>query len=134
MKCGLKNTIIFFALLLLYACADDESKLENKWQLRWYVYGDGSETKVDSIFFNFQKSSYSAICVLPNGGFETFFGNYSFNNDKVYITLLPDYTTNENYIKYLNWENGRREFKIEELTSNVLRLNYRDTISVFRKY
>ena len=35
-----------------------------KWQLRQYQYADGTSEKVDSVFYNFQKGSFSAICLL----------------------------------------------------------------------
>ncbi|MDE8698285.1 hypothetical protein PZH42_30585, partial [Bacteroides cellulosilyticus] len=43
----------------------------------------------DSIFYNFQKGSFSAICLLKNGSYQTFFGNYSLKGDKISIILLP---------------------------------------------
>ena len=43
------------------ACSDDEDKLTNKWQLRRYEFPDGTTQTVDSVFYNFQKGSFSAI-------------------------------------------------------------------------
>lgn len=42
--------------------------LAGKWQLRQYQYADGTSEKVDSVFYNFQKGSFSAICLLKDGG------------------------------------------------------------------
>lgn len=46
--------------------------LAGKWQLRQYQYADGTSEKVDSVFYNFQKGSFSAICLLKDGGLTTF--------------------------------------------------------------
>lgn len=56
------------------ACSDDEDKLTNKWQLRRYEFPDGTTQTVDSVFYNFQKGSFSAICLLADGNYQTFLG------------------------------------------------------------
>ena len=93
------------------ACSDDEDKLTNKWQLRRYEFPDGTTQTVDSVFYNFQKGSFSAICLLADGNYQTFFGNYSLQDDKISII-----------------------FHVDELSSSSLRLNYEGIVSVFRKY
>lgn len=118
---------------LFVACSDDEDKLTNKWQLRRYEFPDGTTQAVDSVFYNFQKGSFSAVCLLQNGSYQTFFGNYSLLDDKISINLLPEYS-GELYDKYMGWENFERIFVVEELSSSVLRLNYEGIIYVFRKY
>lgn len=118
---------------LFVACSDDEDKLTNKWQLRRYEFPDGTTQAVDSVFYNFQKGSFSAVCLLQNGSYQTFFGNYSLLDDKISINLLPEYN-GELYDKYMGWENFERIFVVEELSSSVLRLNYEGIIYVFRKY
>ena len=59
------------------ACSDDEDKLTNKWQLRRYEFPDGTTQTVDSVFYNFQKGSFSAMFVgrwqLSNLFWELFF-------------------------------------------------------------
>lgn len=123
-----------FLLFVLAACSNVDSDLDSKWQLRQYQYADGSVEKQDSIFYNFQKGSFSAICLLRNGTYCTFFGNYSLKGDKISIILLPESVEDPNYAFYMGWENGERTFLLEELSSKTLRLEYADVRYVFRKY
>ena len=121
-------------LLVQMACSsDDADKLTAKWQLRYYENTDGSVQKVDSIFYNFQKGSFSAICLQPDGTYYSFFGNYSLQDDKISIILLPEYE-GILYDRYMGWMDHQRAFHIDELSSSVLRLRFEDTVSVFRKY
>ena len=73
------------------ACSDDEDKLTNKWQLRRYEFPDGTTQTVDSVFYNFQKGSFSAICLLADGYYLSFFGNYSLQDDKIAMRWRPEY-------------------------------------------
>ena len=84
--------------------------------------------------FNFQKGSFSAICLLKNGSYQTFFGNYSLKGDKISIILLPQSMEDENYSFYMGWENGERTFTMEELTSSSLHLEYEGVRYIFRRY
>lgn len=126
--------IIGLVMLVLAACSNVDGNLDNKWQLRQYQYADGSIERQDSIFYNFQKGSFSAICLLKNGSYQTFFGNYSLKGDKISIILLPESVEYENYAFYMGWENGERTFTIEELSSSSLRLEHEGVRSIFRKY
>nr|WP_186972691.1 lipocalin-like domain-containing protein [Bacteroides intestinalis] len=126
--------IIGLVMLVLAACSNVDGDLDNKWQLRQYQYADGSIERQDSIFYNFQKGSFSAICLLKNGSYQTFFGNYSLKGDKISIILLPESVEYENYAFYMGWENGERTFTIEELSSSSLRLEHEGVRSIFRKY
>jgi hypothetical protein len=121
-------------MLVLAACSNVDGDLDAKWQLRQYQYADGSMKRQDSIFYNFQKGSFSAICLLKNGSYQTFFGNYSLKGDKISIILLPESMDDENYAFYMGWENGERTFTMEELTSSSLRLECGGTRYLFRKY
>ena len=89
--------IIGLVMLVLAACSNVDGDLDNKWQLRQYQYADGSIKRQDSIFYNFQKGSFSAICLLKNGSYQTFFGNYSLKGDKISIILLPESVEYESY-------------------------------------
>ena len=120
-------------LSVVASCSDDEDKLTGKWQLRQYELPDGTVQKEDSVFYNFQKGSFSAICLLADGNYQTFFGNYSLQDDKISIILLPEYGGPE-YDKYIGWEENKRIFHVDELSSSSLRLNYEGIVSVFRKY
>ena len=126
--------IIGLIMLVLAACSNVDGDLDNKWQLRQYQYADGSIERQDSIFYNFQKGSFSAICLLKNGSYQMFFGNYSLKGDKISIILLPESVEYENYAFYMGWENGERTFTIEELSSSSLRLEHEGVRSIFRKY
>lgn len=126
--------IIGLIALVLVACSNTDGDLDNKWQLRQYQYADGFVERQDSIFYNFQKGSFSAICLLKNGGYQTFFGNYSLKGDKISIILLPESMEDENYALYIGWENGERTFTMEELTSSSLCLEHEGIRYIFRKY
>ncbi len=121
-------------MLVLAACSNVDGDLDAKWQLRQYQYADGSMKRQDSIFYNFQKGSFSAICLLKNGSYQTFFGNYSLKGDKISIILLPESMDDENYAFYIGWENGERTFTMEELISSSLCLECGGTRYLFRKY
>lgn len=126
--------IIGLIVLVLVACSNVDGDLDDKWQLRQYQYADGSIERQDSIFYNFQKGSFSAICLLKNGSYQTFFGNYSLKGDKISIILLPQSMEDENYSFYMGWENGERTFTMEDLTSSSLHLEYEGVRYIFRRY
>ena len=120
-------------LSVVASCSDDEDKLTGKWQLRQYELPDGTVQKEDSVFYNFQKGSFSAICLLEDKTYHTFFGLYSLQDDKIYIILRPE--ENIDLCKqYLQWDELGRTFQIEELSSSTLQLRYEDIVSVFRQY
>ena len=126
--------IIGLIVLVLAAFSNVDGDLDDKWQLRQYQYADGSIERQDSIFYNFQKGSFSAICLLKNGSYQTFFGNYSLKGDKISIILLPQSMEDENYSFYMGWENGERTFTMEDLTSSSLHLEYEGVRYIFRRY
>ena len=134
MKLHLKYLWIVLVACILTACMNGGGDLAGKWQLRQYQYADGTSEKVDSVFYNFQKGSFSAICLLKDGGVTTFFGNYSLKGDKISIILLPQSMEDENYSFYMGWENGERTFTMEELTSSSLHLEYEGIRYIFRRY
>ena len=92
-------------------------------QRRWTVY-----------FNNFQKGSFSAICLLKDGGLTTFFGNYSLKGAEISIILLPESVNDKNYDTYFGWPEGKCTFKVEDLSYSSLRLEYEGTKSIFRKF
>ncbi|MDR0895969.1 MAG: lipocalin-like domain-containing protein [Prevotellaceae bacterium] len=121
-------------MVLTAACTNDEKRLENKWQLQQYQYSDGTTIRVDSVFYNFQKGSFSAICLLPDDTYRTFFGNYSFKGTTLSIVLLVDAVADPYYERYIGWEQGKRTFTIEELSESTLLLTYTDIHYSFRSY
>ena len=136
MKIGKRKIFLIIGLivLVLAACSTVAGDLDAKWTSRQYQYADGSIERQDSIFYNFQKGSFSAICLLKNGSYQTFFGNYSLKGDKISIILLPQSMEDENYSFYMGWENGERTFTMEELTSSSLHLEYEGVRYIFRRY
>ncbi|WP_321424044.1 lipocalin-like domain-containing protein [uncultured Bacteroides sp.] len=128
--------IFFFALLinLVTSCSNEESRLENKWQLRRYEHANGAVQREDSVFYNFMSESFSAICLLSDGSYTTIFGNYTFNGSELMITVLPESASGPIYERYLNWKDGSRIFHVDELSSSTLQLNYNGDKSIFRKY
>ena len=136
MKIGKRKIFLIIGLIVLVLAAGSnvDGDLDDKWQLRQYQYADGSIERQDSIFYNFQKGSFSAICLLKNGSYQTFFGNYSLKGDKISIILLPQSMEDENYSFYMGWENGERTFTMEELTSSSLHLEYEGVRYIFRRY
>ena len=136
MKIGKRKIFLIIGLivLVLAACSNVDGGLVDKWEFRKYQYADGSIERQDSIFYNFQKGSFSAICLLKNGSYQTFFGNYSLKGDKISIILLPQSMEDENYSFYMGWENGERTFTMEELTSSSLHLEYEGVRYIFRRY
>ena len=136
MKIGKRKIFLIIGLivLVLAACSNVDGVLDVKWHLWQFQYADGSNERQDSIFYNFQKGSFSAICLLKNGSYQTFFGNYSLKGDKISIILLPQSMEDENYSFYMGWENGERTFTMEELTSSSLHLEYEGVRYIFRRY
>ena len=136
MKIGKRKIFLIIGLivLVLAACSNVDGDLDDKWQLRQYQYADGSIERQDSIFYNFQKGSFSAICLLKNGSYQTFFGNYSLKGAEISIILLPESVNDKNYDTYFGWPEGKRTFKVEDLSYSSLRLEYEGTKSIFRKF
>ena len=136
MKIGKRKIFLIIGLivLVLAACSNVDGDLDDKWQLRQYQYADGSIERQDSIFYNFQKGSFSAICLLKNGSYQTFFGNYSLKGAEISIILLPESVNDKNYDTYFGWPEGKCTFKVEALSYSSLRLEYGGTKSIFRKF
>ncbi|MDL2212838.1 lipocalin-like domain-containing protein [Bacteroides sp. OttesenSCG-928-D19] len=120
---------------LFVGCADDDAKLTNKWQLRHCVYSDGTLQEVGNVFYNFQKGSFSAICLHTDGEYYTFFGLYTLAEGILSISIKePQEFEGEVFDTYLGWENGQRSFVVEKLTSSQLVLGYNSNLLVFREY
>ncbi|MDR1004597.1 MAG: lipocalin-like domain-containing protein [Prevotellaceae bacterium] len=121
-------------LLSITSCLNDEQRLVNKWQLRQYQYSDGSTRREDSVFYNFQKGSFSAVCLLPDNTYRDYYGNYSLQDATLTITLLPEAVTDGHYGRYLGWEHGERTFTIGGLTASSLLLEHAGVRYLFRAY
>lgn len=135
MKFFLRIFFYFSIIVSIFACSDDEGKITNKWQLREYAYDDGTKVVVDNVFYNFQKGSFSAICLHSDGEYYTFFGLYTLKGNQLTVSIKEfDDFENVVYTSYLGWENGERTFTVEQLDSSRLLLKYRDVLLTFRKY
>ncbi|KAA6346125.1 hypothetical protein EZS27_006347 [termite gut metagenome] len=121
-------------LLMVVSCTEDEFLLKNKWQLREYRYSDGTTKKVDSVFYNFQKGSFMAICIDENRINSYFLGNYFLNEGELSIKLFEESVSSYYYNKFFGWTDTQRSFQVEEISSSAMRLNYEGVVSVFRKY
>lgn len=126
--------VTLFAAVALTACNDTDSRLENKWQLRSYEFPDGRTQREDSVFYNFQSGSFSAICVLPDANYETFYGLYTLTDNKISINLLPESLQSPNYQRYMAWPEGQRTFTLQQLNTNSMTLVYDKTLLHFRSY
>ena len=114
MKLHLKYLWIVLVACTLTACMNGGGDLAGKWQLRQYQYADGTSEK--------------------DGGVTTFFGNYSLKGAEISIILLPESVNDKNYDTYFGWPEGKRTFKVEDLSYSSLRLEYEGTKSIFRKF
>jgi hypothetical protein len=140
-------------LLIVVSCTDDQFLLTNKWQLREYQYPDGTTQKVDSVFYNFQKGSFMAICLDEKMRNHNYFGNYYLDNGELSIKLFEgpvnNYLNNDKlsvkqffegpvnnsyYKKFFDWPDAKRRFQVEEISPSVMRLNHEGTVSIFRRY
>jgi hypothetical protein len=133
MKKLLFITFYILSIITVVSCTDDEFQLTSKWQLREYKHADGGVTEVDSIFYNFQKGSFLAICMDEKATYHHFHGTYLLGKEELFITI---YDTRDSYYNkfFGEWTDANRIFQIEELSSSKMRLNYEGTASVFRKY
>lgn len=121
-------------VVALTSCSDsDDDRLTGKWQLQRIDYPDGTSEAAGSVFYNFQKGSFSAICAMENYEYSTFFGNYALQGGKISIILLYDYD-GAVYDRYIGWPSREKSFTVEELNSHSMRLCSGDTIAVFRRY
>lgn len=133
MKLHLKYLWIVLVACTLTACMNGGGDLAGKWQLRQYQYADGTSEKVDSVFYNFQKEVFCHMFVERWRG-DYVFGNYSLKGAEISIILLPESVNDKNYDTYFGWPEGKRTFKVEDLSYSSLRLEYEGTKSIFRKF
>lgn len=136
--------VLLSVVLATVACSKDtDGQLREKWKFEKYVFADGTEQRVDSVFFNFMKGSTSAIIVKSDGSFFTLYGGYFLHGDSMKIIFRDvedelydqDKVDNEVYFKkYFNWGRRECEFKIRNLTSDILELEKKDTIMYMTKY
>lgn len=129
-------SIILVALLCCVSCMNGgDSPWVGRWQLREYRYPDGTVQKVDSVFYGFQKGSFEAVYMGTDGEYRSMYGYYNEEaEDSVTIHLWSPDVSDATYRKWFNWENDMRSFRVQSLTSKSIKLDYRDTLYVFRSY
>ena len=107
----IKTGVLLAVVSCCVSCMNGgDSPWVGRWQLREYQYPDGTVQKVDSVFYGFQKGSFIAV----------YMGTANVND-----------TT---YKKWFGWEDERRSFRVVSLTSKRMKLDYKDTVYVFRLY
>ena len=63
------------------------------------------------------------------------FGNYSLKGAEISIILLPESVNDKTYDTYFpGWPEGKRTFKVEDLSYSSLRLEYEGTKSIFENF
>ena len=125
-------------LLVLLCCVSctkgGDSPWLGRWQLREYQYPNGTTQKVDSVFYGFQKGSFLAVYMDAGGAYQSMYGYYDEGNDSLTIHLWEPDLNSAAYQKWFGWEDESRSFRVLSLTSKSLKLDYKDTIYVFRSY
>ncbi len=134
----LRTGLLTILLLPLYMCSNEESRLEQKWQMRQIIRTDGNIQVMDSLFYNFMDGTFSSIGVLPSGGYESCNGTYTLSGDELSIRIIPQDTMKlkGNPFRYMQWEDPSqsKQFRISLLNSSSLRLVSGEYTFVFRKY
>lgn len=132
---GMNVLLLIVMMICSLSCMNGGgSPWVGRWQLREYQYPDGSVAKVDSVFYGFQKGSFISQYMGEDGSYRSMYGYYEEEDNKITITLWGPAVSDPTYKKWFGWEDGVRTFRVDELTSKRIRLNYNDTIYVFRNY
>lgn len=132
-------SVILFACCLsvfFFSCSDDyiEKGIEGQWQMRKVVKSDGSEQKVDSLFYLFKKGVFKYIIMETDLDSYIVFGTYSKDGDKLLIKVEP-LTIPNGCEDCLQWEGELdREFTIKKESSSALELQYNEDLYIFRKH
>lgn len=120
---------ILFSLLigltfLLPSCEDHfETGVEGSWQMTHITQADGTEVRVDTVFYRLKKKVFQYYHV-PRGAW---FGMYEEKGDSLFITIK------ENVSSFNAWDGeASRHFKIEKLKSNKMVLKHKDETYHFR--
>lgn len=133
-------TIKIGVLLAVVSCCvscmnGGDSPWVGRWQLREYQYPDGTVQKVDSVFYGFQKGSFIAVYMGTDGKYRSMYGYYDDSvEDSLIIDLWSPNVNDATYKKWFGWEDEQRSFRVVSLTSKRMKLDYKDTVYVFRLY
>ena len=128
--------VLLMTLLSSVSCTNgDDSPWLGRWQLREYQYPDGSVQKIDSVFYGFQKGSFIAVYMGTDGDYRSMHGYYDEPaEDSLTIHLWSPNVNDATYRKWFGWENQMRSFRVLDLSSKSMKLDYKDTVYVFRFY
>ncbi|MDR1116552.1 MAG: lipocalin-like domain-containing protein [Tannerella sp.] len=115
--------LILPVLMLCMACDDvTTSDLVGKWQLKT-VEKNGTETVVDTVWYNFQSESVFLMQIYVSQGDDYLFlyGLKRQNDNNLSIRLEF-----EDHIESSDWESRERSFTIEKLSKKKLTLRSED--------
>ena len=123
------------ASFLFLSCSKDEADMiVGKWQLRDLRYQDVYAETMDSVFYNFQKGTFSAIRLRKTGEYKTFFGSYSLRNSEISVTLYLDSIEKKELYEDVRLSSTENEYVIKDISSSDMTLSLNDTLMYFRKY
>ena len=134
-KWGSRVLLMLALLAGMASCQkDDADRIVGKWQLRDLKYKEVYSETIDSVFYNFQKGTFSAIRLRRSGEYKTFFGSYSMRNSEISVTLYLDSIEKKELYEDVRLSNSDNEYVIKEITSSDMTLSLNDTLMYFRKY
>ena len=115
--------VLLMTLLSSVSCTNgDDSPWLGRWQLREYQYPDGSVQKI-------------AVYMGTDGDYRSMHGYYDEPaEDSLTIHLWSPNVNDATYRKWFGWENQMRSFRVLDLSSKSMKLDYKDTVYVFRLY
>lgn len=141
-----RKSLIFQLLLVIFfaSCTKGyEKDIREKWKFEKYIFADGTEQRVDSVFLNFMNGSASANIIKRNGQAFTLYGGYEIQGDSIRIQFREpeneptESQKNDNielFKKYFNWDSHTEKFLIQKLTSKDMELYKKDTLMILTKY
>ncbi len=141
-----KILFILLAFSFCFSCSDEpEHRMSGMWQLKT-VNVSGHESRVDTVFYSFQRGVVFSFTVLLNEN-ETLvsYGYLDFPSEKEMIVSLDTtknssgnyININEELVNQYGWSNDNKyekTFLIERLSSKKMVLSSEGTIYSFNKY
>lgn len=127
---------ILLVCCFLSGCQKETASLiEAKWQLREMLFMDGTRIRVDSIFYNFQKGTFSAIRMRSSGEYKAFMGSYVVDDvDNLIINLHLKEGEFEELPADIGWDSEEKKIKVESISASDMCLSSDHKKYLFRKY
>lgn len=127
---------VLLTCCFLSGCQKETASLiEAKWQLREMLFMDGTKIRVDSIFYNFQKGTFSAIRMRSNDEYKSFMGSYVLNGvDELTINLHLKEGELEEIPDDIGWDSEEKRFRVESISTSDMCLSSDNKKYLFRKY